>query len=212
MKLQFFSSTLLAISAILSIHSPTQAAVNSGSAPPKVQASQKVPEKSNIARSLRLAQAQTTQPVDFPILDNNSNNFPFFCRNGDILFPVDYIPELYDPVTIDTETAMTLQHRLKDAAAGHTEQYANYKTWDGSDWTASIDLTGQFTHTLKGAGSSHADTVINYISWDGRAWSATIDPVSKVFTHTQRETGASHTDTILNYVAWDGSQWTMSLQ
>ena len=109
-------------------------------------------------------------------------------------------------------TTVTIHHQHRQAHTGHTDTYANYKTWNGSDWTASIDSSGEFIHTHRGENSGHTDRIIQYISWDGQPWTATVNTATNVFTHTRQGASSSHTDTILNYIGWDGSHWTMRLQ
>ncbi|MEM9090567.1 MAG: DUF4751 family protein [Cyanobacteria bacterium P01_F01_bin.53] len=116
-----------------------------------------------------------------------------------------------EPEPAPNPSPLTILHTRQGATSSHTDSYASYKTWGGSNWNASINSNGIFTHTAQGASSSHTDTIINYISWGGSEWTATIDPETKVFTHTRRGASSSHTDTILNYITWDGSAWTMQL-
>jgi hypothetical protein len=51
----------------------------------------------------------------------------------------------------------------------------NYKTWDGSKWTAKLNGT-TFTHAPDGDFSkAHDDSIINYITWGGDLWTAKVN-------------------------------------
>lgn len=98
----------------------------------------------------------------------------------------------------------------------HIGSTADYKTWDGSNWTVQIYSDGQFKHTKEGDKSSHDDKIIKYISWDNKKWTAEIvDLKKKQFRHTPKDAEGgrrTHTSTILTYLTWDGIQWTMALK
>lgn len=133
--------------------------------------------------------------------------------------PSDFIESVlpFDPEepSADRPKYLTIRHTRRGITTSHTEQYANYKTWEawgGGNWTAWINSDGKFKHQAQGANSSHTDTIIQYQTWDGSEWTATFDPARKVFTHIQRDKDSGHEDTILNYIGWDGSAWTMQIQ
>lgn len=206
MKLRFFStlSAFIVIAALLPAQSVANEAIKHTVAKQPHQTTDSLKEP-DTAQTHRLKQARTTVDI-FPGGTGDRDDNPLSPRT---LSPGDGTI-LPDPP--GDSGLVTLHHTRRGASTGHTDQFANYKSWGGGNWTARINSAGQFTHTQQGAGSGHTDTIINYITWDGQAWTATIDPASKVFTHTRQGASTSHNDTILNYMGWDGSQWTLRLQ
>ncbi|MEL7068626.1 MAG: DUF4751 family protein [Cyanobacteria bacterium J06581_3] len=227
MKSPFFStfSALIAIAIII----PADSLANTPTAKvPSVQQQHQVlavEGRNNDKLAPGAKQVRTTIPVgglsdDFPYYPRGQNDTISPDRGGNIVpFSDPADPEIPPVVSRpqDEESfpvvAITLFYNVRRGdSAGILRQYTNYKTWGGSNWTASIDSPGEFTHKQEGASVSHTDSIINYISWDGQPWTATFNSTTNVFTHTRQGSSSSHTDTILNYVGWDGSQWTMQLQ
>ncbi|MEM9152626.1 MAG: hypothetical protein AAGB19_19510 [Cyanobacteria bacterium P01_F01_bin.3] len=207
MKLQFFSIFSVLTAVTLTI--PANGLAKSATA--KASSGQ----QSHIQQTHQSRTSEGKNPDELiPAAKQLRTTVPIFTPRDDAPEPFNPFP----PVITQPEMApppiatVTLHHTHRGASTGHTEQYANYKTWGGSDWTASIDSSGEFTHTHKGANTNHTGRVIQYISWDGQPWSATVNPTTGVFTHTRQGASSSHTDTILNYIGWDGAHWTMRLQ
>ena len=99
-------------------------------------------------------------------------------------------------------------HTREGADNGHSDVIANYKTWDESNWTLSINPNGRFLHRKNGGDAGHTDDIVNYITWDGSKWTARIIEGDR-FLHTRQGASSGHEDIILNYKTWDGSNWTL---
>lgn len=87
-----------------------------------------------------------------------------------------------------------------------------YKSWDGSFWTAMV-VGDKFVHAPSGDLSSknaHESDVIAYITSDGNKWAAKIQ--NNQFLHAQNGNFSNnpHLDNILNYRNWDGDSMVVA--
>ena len=84
------------------------------------------------------------------------------------------------------------------------DELIEYKTWDGSNWTARIE-NNKFIHTRQGTNTSHEANIINYKTWDGSNWTAQIDGTKLI--HTRQGASASHEAVRIDYLGSDGVQY-----
>jgi hypothetical protein len=101
--------------------------------------------------------------------------------------------------------------RVSGQPQGHFDTTIDYKTCDGTDYTATW-IGNNFHHVERYGPDVHNDRIMRYLTWDRTCWQASWDRRTGQFLHVPLPYPGrgryTHEDVILNYITWDGSKWS----